>query len=74
MSKIKKMNFQESINRVDEIITLLEEKSVSIEDSLSLYEEAINLINSCHVTLESIEGKVKKISNKDTNAMEDLDV
>lgn len=73
MSKTKNMNFEDSLARVDKIISMLEEKGVSLEDSVSLYEEAVNLIKDCHSTLEKVEGKVKKIVDKQTKELGDID-
>ena len=49
------MKFEESVKRIDEIITLLESKDISLEDSLKYYKEGAELIGSCKKELDNAE-------------------
>jgi exodeoxyribonuclease VII small subunit len=71
MKKSKSATFEETMGRIDEIVNLLESKSVSLEDSISYYEEAMKLIKNCHKIVESVEGRIKKIVNN--SEMVDID-
>ena len=73
MSK-KKMSFEEALARIDEVIEALESKGVSLENSISLYEEAASLIKDCHSIISKAEGRVKKIVDKQTKEIGELDV
>lgn len=56
--KAKKLSFEESLKRLDEIVKHLERGDLPLEDSLSLFEEGTELIHSCSTMLEAAEQKV----------------
>ena len=57
----KKMNFEESIQRLDEIVRHLENGDMPLSDSLSLFEEGTRLIAGCTAMLDEAEQKVVKL-------------
>jgi len=57
----KKMNFEQSIQRLDEIVRHLESGDMPLGDSLSLFEEGTRLIASCTSMLDDAEQKVVKL-------------
>lgn len=54
--------FEPSITRLEEIVRLLEEGSLSLEESLSLYEEGVALSRRCLDILDRAERKVEALS------------
>ena len=56
--KAKKLSFEESLKRLDEIVKHLEKGDLPLDDSLSLFEEGTELIHSCSTMLEAAEQKV----------------
>ena len=54
----KKMSFEDSIKRLDEIVKYLESGDLPLEESLSLFEEGTALVTSCNTMLEEAEQKV----------------
>lgn len=54
----KKMNFEQSLKRLDEIVASLERGDASLDESLALFEEGTALIKSCGKQLDSAEQKV----------------
>lgn len=52
------MNYEESINRLQEIVELLSNEKLPLEESLKLYEEGIKLTNECYKTLKEAEQKI----------------
>lgn len=64
MSKNKKQ-FEDSYDKLVEIIKLIEKNEVSIDDSLSLYKEAIELIANCDDILK--KAKLEVESYKENN-------
>ena len=54
----KKMTFEDSIRRLDEIVKHLESGDLPLEESLSLFEEGTSLISSCSAMLDEAEQKV----------------
>ena len=49
------MKFEDSIKRIDEIISALEDKDISLDDSIKLYKEGAKLIDSCKKELDKAE-------------------
>jgi exodeoxyribonuclease VII small subunit len=63
----QKFNFEKSINRIKEISERMQEDSISLEESLKLFEEGSELIESCQTYLEKAELKVRKIIDKNVS-------
>ena len=70
MTKKKTKSFEESLIRLQEISELLESEDVSLEESISLYEEGIILSNSCYELLDKAELKVTELKTQFENKME----
>jgi exodeoxyribonuclease VII small subunit len=62
MSK-KKKSFEESLKRLQEISEMLENDDVSLENSISLYEEGIKLSKECFSALDKAELKVEELND-----------
>lgn len=60
----KQKTYEESIERLEDIVQLLEEGNLPIEQSLSLFEEGTKLSAQCYKTLEKAEQKIKVISQQ----------
>ena len=48
----KKMSFEESLNRLDEIVRHLEKGDLPLSESLTLFEEGTGLLSSCSKMLD----------------------
>lgn len=57
----KKMSFEDSITRLEQIVKLLEKGDARLEDSLALFEEGTGLIKRCGTMLDSAEQKVVRL-------------
>jgi exodeoxyribonuclease VII small subunit len=65
----KKMNFEESLQKLENIVEQLESGEVELEQSIEKYEEGKDLIENCYSILKNIENRVKKINiDKEGNA------
>ncbi|NLK20929.1 MAG: exodeoxyribonuclease VII small subunit [Epulopiscium sp.] len=58
MAKKKSFTFEESLNRLEEIVELLEQGDISLEESLDYYKEGIELSVFCSKQLEEAEKQV----------------
>lgn len=56
-----KKNFEQSMERLEEVVKTLENGKVSLNEALSLFEEGISLSKYCEEELKNIEGKAAKI-------------
>ena len=57
-----KFNFEKSIEKLEAIVASLEDRTISLEESLKLYENGISLINSCNAALEEARQRIKVLS------------
>ena len=56
--KQKKISFEYSLKRLEEIVAHLEEGDLPLEQSLALFEEGTALVKSCSALLDEAEQKV----------------
>ncbi len=68
----KKKTFEESITRLEEIVSLLERGDAKLADSLALFEEGTKLVESCTQMLDEAELKVVKLRKGSDGAPEEL--
>ena len=61
MAKTTK-TFEESMSRLEEIVRTLESGSVTLDESLKLYEEGIALVRTCSLKLDDAEKKIKLLN------------
>ena len=70
----KKTNpFEYSLKRLEEIVESLERGDVSLEDSLKMYEEGVQLSKVCLERLTQAELKLKKLTKDIDGKFELLD-
>ena len=62
--EIKKNSFEESINRLEELVDKMESGESSLEQNLEWFEEGMDLIKSCQVQLNNAEQKVQELVKK----------
>jgi exodeoxyribonuclease VII small subunit len=58
----KTPTFEQSLNRLNVIVQQLQEGSVSLDDSLKLFEEGMELVKQCDDKLGVFEAKVKELA------------
>ena len=57
----KKLNFEASLARLEEILHTLESGEGSLDDMLKFYGEGVGLIRTCNEALEKAELSVKAL-------------
>lgn len=57
----KKKTFEQSLERLEEIVRLLERGEAPLAESLGLFEEGAGLIRACETYLSEAEQKVVKL-------------
>lgn len=68
----QKKTFEESITRLEEIVSLLEKGDAKLADSLALFEEGTNLVQVCTKMLDEAELKVVKLRKGSDGVPEEL--
>lgn len=56
----KKLSFEEGMKRLDEIVKIMNENNSSLEDTMSMYEEAQKIIKDLSKQLEENKEKIAK--------------
>jgi exodeoxyribonuclease VII small subunit len=57
----KKLNFEESLARLEEILDALQNGDAKLDDTLKLYEEGVSLVRACNQYLQNAEQTVKTL-------------
>jgi exodeoxyribonuclease VII small subunit len=70
MVKNKKLKFEEAVTRLEEIVQQLEGETVSLEESLKLFEEGMNLTKLCREELTVAESTIKILSRNSEGELE----
>ena len=63
--KKKNIKLEDSFHRLDEIINQLEDETLSLDDSLKLFEEGVHLSRQLEEILQNAELKVKTLLGED---------
>lgn len=56
-----KMGFKQSMDRLEEIVNVLERNEIELEAAMSLFEEGLTLVKSCDTQLTQFENKVQAL-------------
>lgn len=67
----KKLTFERSVERLEEIVSMLERADVSLDESLKLFEEGAKLLGQCTAMLDKAEQKVTLLENGGRKKSED---
>lgn len=59
----KPLEIEAQLKKLESIVELLEKGELSLEESLSLYEEGIALTKACHTTLQQAEKTIENLAN-----------
>lgn len=58
----KKKSFEQAMNRLEEIVVLLEKGEAPLEEALKLFEEGTGLMKQCSALLDKAEQRVTKLT------------
>ena len=70
--KKNELTFEQSLERLDEIVRLLEKGDAPLAESLGLFEEGAGLLRSCGKLLDEAEQKVVQLRKGPDGAPEEL--
>ena len=60
-----KQTFESAVTRIEEISKLLEDKNISLDDSIKLFEEGTLLSDYYNECLKNAEQKITELKNKE---------
>lgn len=61
MAKGKEINFEKKLTRLEEIVTMIENKTLPLEESIALYQEGKKIIEELEMALKDAESKIAEI-------------
>ena len=61
---ISKLSFEQAIKKLTDIVSKIEDGQVSLEQSLTQYEQGMELIKHCRAILQKAEKKIEEISQE----------
>ena len=68
----KELSFEQSLQRLEEIVGALEKGDVTLSDSMAMFEEGTALIRRCSTMLDSAEQQVVRLKKGPDGAPEEL--
>ena len=68
---MEKMNFEESMQKLEEIAKELESGELDLDASMSKFEEGMKLSKKCNEILENAEKKITILLQKDGELVEE---
>ena len=68
--KLDKYNFEESIERIESLVTKMESDKASLEKSMVWFEEGIELIKMCQQQLNNAEKRVQILTKRSKEGFE----
>lgn len=64
MAKKERPSFEGALERLETIVQKLDDNSLSLEQSLELYEEGVTLSKQCSETLEDAKLRIEKVNEE----------
>ena len=71
MKMDKNKNFEEQIEKLESIVKELEKGDLNLDDSVSKFEEGINISKECNEILETGEKKISILVNQNGEMKEE---
>ena len=72
--EIKKNSFEESINRLEELVDKMESGESSLEQNLEWFEEGMDLIKTCQTHLVDADMRVQQLIKPSKSEDETKDI
>ena len=69
---MKKINFEENMEKLEKIVTDLEKGELNLDDSVKKFEEGIKLSKECNKILEEAEKKITILLEENGETKEEI--
>lgn len=64
-----KLNFEDAMKRIDQIVARLEDPTLKLDESLAIYEEGVSLVSFCRKKLEEAQRRITCLSPNENGEM-----
>jgi len=65
------MNYKERMERLEEIVRILDTGESELDETLALFEEGRKLLSECNKELEEAEGSLRKLTVEEAEQSND---
>ena len=69
MMDMDRLNFEDAMKRIDEIVAKLEDSTLKLDESLVLYEEGVSLVSFCRKKLEEAQRRITCLTPNENGEM-----
>jgi len=70
-TKKEEKNFEELLDKLEEITSKLEKEQLSLDDSVKLFEEGMKISKECNSKLEDAEKRITVLIEENNNLKEE---
>ncbi len=63
----KELTFEESMKRLETIVSVLEQNEESLDKTIDLFEEGLTLVKNCENKLKNFESRIEQIQKDSEN-------
>ncbi len=71
MSEKKELNFEQLMEKLEDITNKLEKEQLSLDDSVKLFEEGMKISKECNTKLEDAEKRITILINDNDEIKEE---
>ena len=68
----EKMTFEEALALLEKIVSKMESGNMTLDESLSAFEEAVSLVKHCSVALGNAEQRVRMLTEAQDGTITDV--
>ena len=69
---MKEINFEEALNKLENEVKKLESGNMTLDESISSFEEAVKLVRLCNEKLEKAERRIRLLTEKEDGTVTDI--
>ena len=62
MDEKERPSFEEALKKLESIVSQLEDESITLEESVNLYEEGVKLSKFCSEILDNAELRIEQVN------------
>ena len=62
MDKTERPSFEEALKKLENIVSQLEDESITLEESVNLYEDGVKLSKFCSEILDDAELRIEQVN------------
>jgi exodeoxyribonuclease VII small subunit len=66
MAEKERLSFEEALKKLESIVEQLENNEITLEDSVHLYEQGVQLSQFCTEILEKAELRIEQVNEANT--------